>query len=301
MQKKINTFLKRNILGTQNLIKYFLFNKLFKASFTNKNSSFKGLSEKGFIKLDRIDEKIINKINQEIKNQNIPKNEKSFNFKINNKLKVILREMVGVNLKKILDDLKKVYNFDLIISNIEIKRNFFFEKKNHEFENIFSENYHQDKYVCTQIKQLIYLSEVKKDCGPFSFFNIENSRDFVKKNKLEDRFAYKIDNKTNNIGFNENFFLGKPGETLIVDTSEVIHRATIPSNHRCRDMLTITYNLINDKNYKNIWSFVDKNNNFWEEKNLYNYSKKFSKPTNYRNLIETFIRFLLVKFKFINS
>ena len=299
MQEKINIFFKRNIFGTQNLFRYFLFNKIFKLLFTNRGCSFKNLPKEGFIRLNRINEKVINKINNEINNQNIENKNASFNFKVDDKLNKIFHELINENLKNDLDNLRQVYNFNFVISNIEIKRNYFFEKKNLEFKNVYSENYHEDKYICTQIKQFIYLSNVGKDNGPFSFFKIKDSRKFVKENKLENRFNFKIQQfKGNNIS-NEFFFLGKPGDTLLVDTSELLHRANIPSRGNYRDMLTITYNLTHDKKYNDVWSIVDNNVNFWKEKDQLNYSKKFSKPAGYYNLVLVFLKFLFLKINFI--
>ena len=129
MKEKINIFFRRNIFGTQNLIRYFLFNKFFKLLFVNRSCSFKNLPKDGFVKLNRINEKIINKINNEIKNQNIENKNSSFSFNVNDELSKIFRKLINENLKTDLDNLKQVYNFNFIISNIEIKRNYFFEKK----------------------------------------------------------------------------------------------------------------------------------------------------------------------------
>ena len=64
-------------------------------------------------------------------------------------------------------------------------------------------------------------------------------------------------------------------------------------------MLTITYNLTHDKKYNDVWSIVDNNVNFWKEKDQLNYSKKFSKPAGYYNLVLVFLKFLFLKINFI--
>ena len=43
MLKKVNQIFKNNIIGTQNLIRYYYFNRLFKLFFANKKSEFYSL------------------------------------------------------------------------------------------------------------------------------------------------------------------------------------------------------------------------------------------------------------------
>ena len=134
----------------------------------------------GYIKIDKIDKNIITLITDEIKKQSISDDNTSYEFSFNENLKALLKKLVDNNLKNDLDKIKQIYNLDLIISNLELKRNFHFNKDDHQYESIYSENYHEDKYICTQVKQFIYLSHVSDESGPFSFFKINESKKFIK-------------------------------------------------------------------------------------------------------------------------
>ncbi len=295
MLKKVNQIFKNNIIGTQNLIRYYYFNRLFKLFFANKKSEFYSLVKDGYIKIDKIDENIISSIVNEIKKQSISEENASYEYSFNENLKILLKKLVDNNLKNELDKIKQIYNLDLIISNLELKRNFHFNKADHNYESIFSENYHEDKYICTQIKQFIYLSYVSEESGPFSFFKINESKKFIKEKKLDNRFNLKIDNNKKQDYKDEIYFLGNPGDSMIVDTSECLHRANIPYSGNYRDMLTITYNFVISKDNKSVWALIDKSKNFWQNKNTDYLSKEISKPGSYYKLIKIFISSVYLK------
>ena len=301
MLKKVNQIFKNNIIGTQNLIRYYYFNRLFKLFFANRKSEFYSLIKDGYIKIDKIDKNIITLITDEIKKQSISDDNTSYEFSFNENLKALLKKLVDNNLKNDLDKIKQIYNLDLIISNLELKRNFHFNKDDHQYESIYSENYHEDKYICTQVKQFIYLSHVSDESGPFSFFKINESKKFIKEKKLDNRFNLKINNNKKQNYKNEIYFLGNPGDSMIVDTSECLHRANIPNLGNYRDMLTITYNFVINKDDQSVWSFIDLIKIFGEKNKDY-LSKRVSKPGSYYKLVKIFItlfffKFLNVKFK----
>ena len=53
---------------------------------------------------------------------------------------------------------------------------------------------------------------------------------------------------------------------MIVDTSECLHRANIPNLGNYRDMLTITYNFVINKDDQSVWSFIDSDQDFLGKK-----------------------------------
>jgi len=299
MFKNINKTLKTNIIGTQNLLKYYFFNKIFKFFFINKSSKFLSFATDGYIKLEKINQNIILKIINEIKQQDPDLNIPSYDIPLNDEIKKLLFDLINNHLNKDLYELEKLYNFKLVLSNLELKRNNHFNKNEHKFESVYSEDYHEDKYICTQIKQFIYLSEVSEKDGPFSFFKINDSKNFIRENNLFNRFSLKKNYRKNINSKNEIFFLGKPGDNLIVDTSECLHRANIPEKGNYRVMLTITYNIVADKKIKSVWSLVDQNRNFWVKKNTNYLSKKLSKPGSYYQLIKIFFSFIFFKILYI--
>ncbi len=299
MFENFNKILKTNMIGTQNLLRYYIFNKIFKFFFINKNSKFFSFSKDGYIRLEKINQDIIFKITNEIKQQNLDLNTPSYDIPLSNELKKLLFDLVNNYISKNIYELEQIYNFKLVLSNLELKRNNYFNKSEHEFESVYSEDYHEDKYICTQIKQFIYLSEVSEKDGPFSFFKIKDSKNFIKENNLFNRFSLKINDKKNINSKNEIFFLGKPGDNLVVDTSECLHRANIPEKGNYRDMLTITYNIVADKKIKSIWSLIDRNADFWVKKNTNYLSKKLSKPSSYYQLIKIFFSFIFFKVFYI--
>ena len=279
-----------------NRLLYALNNKL-SNFFYKKNdledSFYRKFYSDGYCNLTLNEFSTLDLIRSEIKKQKIHKSEKIYNYIITNDLKNLL-EKLFLEQKTFIEKLKKYFSCPVVISNVEIKRTMHFDKNLNENinKNIYSENFHIDKYLNTHVKQFIYLSDVDSNCGPFTFMNKFKTKKFIKEFNFKDRFSLNVsDQKNYKYDKFEKQFLGKFGSSMLINTTECIHRAGIPAKGKYRDIITITYVAIPSNKYNNELYFLkDLNTDFFKLNNKI--SMKFAKPSTKKELILHILRYL---------
>ena len=273
-----------------NNLNYNIFNFFFRKKIKKKidNDLVKNYHNLGYIKLNINDFELANYLSNRINEKDAKKkiylsNEHSIYFEADEEMKEKIRNQISNNFGEIIEKLKKYYLNDIAVVNVEIKRNHglkdsgYYELKNRLKENEFyNMYYHCDYYTMNYFKLFINLQDITTEHGPLTFYNIEETRNFVSQSDFKDRNNYQnIELKS------EIKNCGQIGDSLIINTSLCIHKAGIPKYKNHRDVLCVTFvatpEKINDlfyyeKNYPgDIWNL---------EKRV---AKKFSKPKNLRN------------------
>jgi len=140
----------------------------------------------------------------------------------------------------IINDNKKAIH-DYLGKNFQIEYSMFFRNYNIpdylETFNVYSNVWHQDSHDGFKLlKIFVLLHDTTDDDGPFFFLE---RKDTIKHwNKLRDRFGFHQSVEKKIMKFDEEKkFTGKKGDYLIINTSNCMHRASIPKNYR--DMVQI--------------------------------------------------------------
>ncbi|MAV82144.1 MAG: hypothetical protein CMI90_01605, partial [Pelagibacteraceae bacterium] len=134
-----------------------------------------------------------------------------------------------------------------------------------------------------------YLNEVNKDSGPFTYLSKNDTKRFIKNYKFKNRFSNDV--TKNDYKENENYFVGKAGSSLLVNTTQCLHRAGIPKQGKYRDVLVITYvasPVIKDADP--MYFCKTQNENFWNPDMEGHFSKKLAKFKNNRQAFVNLIK-----------
>ena len=204
------------------------------------------------------------------------------------------------NFKEVINALKRYYKNDIAVTNVQIKRNFgiedisYYSKKQREkkFEH-YNMYFHCDYYTMNYFKLFINLQDISLNDGPLTFYTIKDTKKFVSKSNYHDRNYYDdltFDNEIKNCG--------KLGDSLILNTPQCIHKASIPKFGNYRDVLFVNFVAV-PKNIDDIFYFEkDYENEIWGISN--NLAKKYSKPKNFRETINLYNAFKKNTVKRIN-
>ncbi len=166
-------------------------------------------------------------------------NKKKYNYTLPNNKKIIeISKKLFESNESLKSNLKKIFNNKIIISDISVYRNYYFDDKNLLNEQ-YSNFYHCDHYLKTMFKVFIILDDVDENTGPLYFFDKKTTKKIIPK-FYKSRNNY--NSKLNQI-FKAIKFTGKIGETLICSTTECLHKAGIPKKNKTRDI--VVYNLFN--------------------------------------------------------
>ncbi len=278
-----------------NRLSYAVLNKILNFFYDNKNDFSKKFKEFGYNHINISNLGTLNLIKEEINLQEQNDRRSLIKFHINKNLQTLLDQLISEQ-KNVIENLKKFFSCPVVVSNIELKRTKYIDKTIEINKNIYSENYHIDKYLNIHVKQFIYLTDVDENSGPFIYIDKKNTKNFIKKYQYENRFSIDVDNVKNNSKREfENKYTGKAGSSLIVNTTECLHRAGIPLKGNYRDIITITYIASPSLNCKNEKHFMDKfGKEFFSEEN--NFSKRLAKPNSKVEMMIFLLRYL--KFKF---
>ena len=239
----INIFLGKKIFNNFNLFTYNLFNFFYKLLIVKERPEYiKNWIKNGYQKFEKIPDEYIDKLNNNLSNQeelisnnlNSIKENGFFKFQITNEIKNDILNIIKEPLKPLLDNLKTYYKSDIILSNMNIRRNYNIESNSEKYSNFF----HNDAYLFTLIKIFINLQDVTIGHGPLQFIKQEDSRRALKannKNIIKNRLSHL--SQKNLINYNT----GLKGEVFICDTTKIIHAASIPENKNFRDMLFLEF------------------------------------------------------------
>ena len=231
------------IFKNNNIFSYNLFSYFYEKNIVNPHSELlESYNKQGFFKGPKIDLNLIEKLNNEIKFQNILKNENNYSiFNWNKNLKEILKKIIFNELKPIIIKLQKYYNAKIILTHARIQRNYGYEKN--DLEENFSDNFHNDRWLSTYFKIFINLEDIGYDKGPTFIIPRNKKKEFIKISKYKNRKNYK---ETDFKGTYIN--IGKIGETFIFNPSICLHKAGNPTTNKTRDMLMLQFSAIPSEN-----------------------------------------------------
>ena len=290
--KKVNHYLGVKIFKSDNLFTYSLYTNLL-SYFQNKKAKpveIQNLFQNGFIDLPDVDAEFISKVNREISSQiNDDFSGPIFKYKPTKNLQNILINYLKNDYKHPLKILKNLFKCNVYITTIQLRRTFHFDKTKSLKESVYSENYHCDKYVGTHYKQFVYLNDVNKDNGPFTYLSKNETKKFIKNYKFKNRFSNDI--TKNDYNESENCFVGEAGSSLLVNTTQCLHRAGIPTQGKYRDVLVITYvasPVIKDPDPMHFCN--SEKYNFWSPNMEGHFSKKLAKFKNNRQALVSLIK-----------
>ena len=194
----INIFLGKKIFNNLNLFTYNLFNFFYKLLIVKERPDYiKNWIKNGYQKFEKIPDKYIDKLNNNLSNQeelisnnlNSIKENGFFKFEIINENKNDILNIIKEPLKPLLGNLKTYYKSDIILSNMNIRRNYNIESNSEKYSNFF----HNDAYLFTLIKIFINLQDVTIGHGPLQFIKQEDSRRALKannKNIIKNRLSH---------------------------------------------------------------------------------------------------------------
>jgi len=286
----INIFLGKKIFNNLNLFTYNLFNFFYKLLIVKERPDYiKNWIKNGYQKFEKIPDKYIDKLNNNLSNQeelisnnlNSIKENGFFKFQITNEIKNDILNIIKEPLKPLLGNLKTYYKSDIILSNMNIRRNYNIESNSEKYSNFF----HNDAYLFTLIKIFINLQDITIGHGPLQFIKQEDSRWALKANNKNI-----IKNRLSHLGQKNliNYNTGLKGEVFICDTTKIMHAASIPENKKFRDMLFLEFCAYPIK--KDIGSI---NRNIIDEIKFPNsiVSKSISKPPGIRKTIKYLFKY----------
>jgi len=282
-----------------------------KIIFSKKNFNLiSNFIENGYQKIGKANVNYINEIKLECEKQKPKKSESStFRFKVNKKIIEIIKKIILENCSDYINEIEKCYKSNIKLSWVGIVRNYQHSSKKEQYSNFF----HTDGYNLSLFKMFINLQNVNKNHGALQIIKKNHSKNFIKNFKMSNKQgktnslvwlfksifdgSYKLyksrrihSQKEREIPkemIYEN--LGDIGDILIADTTNVIHRASIPNENHHRDLISLEFIALPydvnqekdlfslEKEHKNIYSDIDN----W-------FSKKIAKPYGLRNLIKQF-------------
>jgi CRISPR/Cas system-associated protein endoribonuclease Cas2 len=214
----------------------------------------------GYQVLDTNYSEFVKKINSEIKSQDIKINKNMFSkFDINNNLKEIIKDFVNNQIITYLEKIKKYFNSDIYVTNINLRRNFYSpQAKENELYNNF---YHNDSYVYTHFKLFVNLMDMDEDYGPTHIFTKKETKEVIgnAKNYKRNNFIENINSKIKPYKH-----IGPKGKSCFCFTSQCLHKAGIPTKDKYRDYLIITFVAYPNNKNKNMFCYEDNfNDDIW--------------------------------------
>ena len=294
---KINKSFGIKLFKNPNTLNYNLFNFFFKKNIVDVNEKSLGLyHDRGYMKPNVNSKEIAKFLSEKIQSPNIKKIQKLSNqyssvFEIDDEMRSKIKNHLLYNFKEVINALKRYYKNDIAVINVQIKRNFgiedtsYYSKKQREkkFEH-YNMYFHCDYYTMNYFKLFINLQDISLNDGPLTFYTIKDTKKFVSKSNYRDRNYYDdltFDNEIKNCG--------KIGESLILNTPQCIHKASIPKIGNYRDVLFINFVAVPEK-IDNIFHYEKEyEDDVWgTSKKL---AKKYSKPKSFRQTLNLYNEF----------
>lgn len=258
----LNKFFGYLFFKNYNIFTYNFFDLILKKKNSKKIKCnfIKNFINNGYQVLDTNYSEFANKINSEIKSQDIKINKNMFSkFDINDNLRNIIKDFVNNEIITYLEKIKEYFNSDIFVTNINLRRNFYSpEAKEKELYNNF---YHNDSYICTHFKLFVNLMEMDEDNGPTNIFTVKETKEVVgnakkyKRNNIIEKINLKIKPYKHK---------GPKGKSCFCFTSQCLHKAGIPTKDKYRDYLIITFVAYPNNKNKNMFCYEDNfNDDIW--------------------------------------
>lgn len=282
---KYNIILGRYFFNNLNLLTYNLFNFFFKNFLFNKKSDYlKEFVNGGAQKVSKIPSKSIDELNnilflQEKKiKENLNLGESYYDYEITQEIKEKVFDFLEGPLSKLVEELKKYYNTDIILSRIQIRRTFNTKSNKESYSNYF----HVDGYICMLQKIFINLQDITKNHGPLRYIKKTDAKKILRTNKANINRIDKIDQE-NLINHN----VGQKGDVFLCNTTDLMHAAGVPTPGNKRDILFLEICALPKRN-----SNLNINYNIFDRKvPSEDLTKIIAKPKGFKNLIKCFLRY----------
>ena len=306
LYKSLNKELPIKLFKKANSLNYILFEYFHEKFIVNKpnSSRLENFKKNGFCKTGISSTEIVKIINERViklQESKIPPNHGGkYVFEVPRELRKNLIELIYSDYKVLFQELEEYFNHKITIAEILVKRNFPLGESSYYRNQLrtkdmepYSNYYHVDFYVNTFFKMFINLQDVEKENGPLHIYNIQSSKNFIKKKRYNNRNDYLPDELDDEVYINT----GSKGESLIANTTKCLHRAgVVQKGHR--DMLFIIFGLIPNKEISkkkgSTLDYYDEQSSDDVWKNTMMFTKKY-KPLNLRSTIKLLYKFYLSK------
>lgn len=223
---------------------------------------------------------ILNYINQNDGYYN--ENKTQFFYNISEPLKKHIKEIINKYFENDFLKISRFFNSNIYLCQTVISKIYHFKKESFKNES-YSENFHNDRWFSNHFKVFVLLEDVNYENGPTIF---------IKKNETK-KFSIKMNYKSrSNYNFLENYEnqilnCGFKGETKFVDTTQVLHRASVPYKNKSRLMMILSFAML--PNFKkDIFYFENqKLGSIWDTQN-YKIINTLAKPIGLRKLLKIY-------------
>jgi len=281
----IDNFLGKIIFNSFSSLRYCIFNSVIYHTNLKKNlrenEIVSNFNDKGFCKIKSLNSKDILELKKIFKNENSnlqELNNYTFKPKIDTReKKELIKNMILNNFGEILNDLKKYYNTNIYLTNVEFKKTFHINKKD-EKEEHFNNFFHIDSYLRTHFKIFVNVSDIDEKNGPTEIFDIKKTKKIRKFNSFK--------NKRGNLkipkDINSYLNIGKSGHVFLCNTSLCLHRATSPLPQHTKENLILTF-VSYPNSFEDIFYYEKKDpESIWSQKNII--TKSLAKPHRYKDV-----------------
>ena len=278
-----NFFYKNNNVFTYNFFSKRLTKKLIEKN-DNNDFEINNFLKDGIINGPKISDNDCNKIlnTLDAKNGSYNKNNTQFFFSINCEIKNHIKKIIPFYFGNLFDNFSKLFNSNIFLCHCVISKISHYNKNNLKEES-FADNFHNDRWFSNHFKIFILLDKVNLSQGPTVFIKKTDTKKFSEKMRYKSRANYDF----KNIHGDEIYNCGLKGETRIVDTTQVIHRASIPEKNNTRTMMVLSFAIYPEFN-KNIFYFDNSHlGSDWDVQN-YNIVNFLAKPIGVRKLFKLY-------------
>ena len=289
---KINKNVGIILFKCPNTLYYYIFNKAHQALISNKKTNDVDVDKyikDGFFKTNVESSQFCKLISSKINMQKINNSKTNHVFSIDQEMRHLIKEHILSNFSETIMKLENFYKSKISIADIRISRNFYLDNPTMK---AYSNDYHSDYYTYNHFKLFINLMDIELKNGPLHYYSKTDTKEFIKINNYKNRSNY-IDNelyeklKTNT---------GKIGESLVVSTTECIHKAGKVEKGVFRDMMFVTFITIPEKLNKseNYLFYYEKvfPDIIWGKNDEENKILKITKPQSLIKTIKLFFKYL---------
>lgn len=192
----------------------------------------------GYFSIKNMNKERLLPIQNEIKKQTKDIKKINYNhfFEINSIIRKQIINYLQEDQAELFNDLKKYYNGNIFLSKAKLHRIFYSDIVDKE---VFANYFHYDQVIMTSFKIFININDVSKDTGPFTFYDLENSKKFVKYFNYK-RKRYDL-NQEKYFPYSPYKHIGDAGSSIICRSGECLHRASVPEKNKYRDLLCLVF------------------------------------------------------------
>lgn len=303
---KILKLIRINLFKSTIPLSYILFNFVYKLIIQDnkkiRSETIKNFQKNGFVDLNinfkkEFDLAFKNFVDEKKFKWDNKKNRDFYLFETEEKEKLI--KILNRKFENLFHELSDHYNSNVKIVGVQVFKTYnpFNSKKNFNSQDdeFFSDHFHFDAYLKTYSKIFVSLNDMSLDRGPTIIIPKTKIKNFIKSTNYKGRANYdktfKIDEKSENAYIN----LGKNGDSILCNTTEVLHRASIPNEERTIMIITINALPYDDK------IFLNKGGANFGKLEKKNYNLQIAKPNNLKEIFFLLIRFISFKKSFLST